>query len=441
MTGRIRLPHPFVLLLEGVVIAALLTWVVPAGEFERRPDEATGRSIAIAGTYHRVEAAPVGPMGAALAVPRGMVDGAEVIIGILFIGGTFVLLERTGALGRLVGALVGHTRRPVGVLALVATLFSALGALDNMHEEIIALVPVLVLLSRGLGYGAVTALGMSVGAAVVGSAFGPTNPFVAGIAQRFAQLPLLSGGGLRLGMLVAGTALWIWWTASQTSRDDVRPEVAPLAREPVRARDGALLALVMLPFPPYVYGVIALDWGFNELSALFLVTGFAVGLVAGLGLRGTAVEFLKGMETMLAASLFVGISRAISVVFTDGRIIDTIVYALARPLEQVPRFVAAALMVPIHALIHIPVTSNSGQAVLTMPIMAPLADVLGLSRQAAVLAYQTGCGLMDMLTPTNGALLAMLLAADVPYARWLKFAVPGVLIVSIVGFVALAISL
>jgi uncharacterized ion transporter superfamily protein YfcC len=242
-------------------------------------------------------------------------------------------------------------------------------------------------------------------------------------------------------MLVVATALWIWWTVSQTSRDDVKPDVTTGPHESVRARDGVLLALVMLPFPPYIYGVLKLGWGFNELSALFLVAGFAVGLVAGLGLRGTAVEFLKGMETMLAAALFVGVARAISVVFADGRIIDSVVYGLARPLEHLPRFVAAALMVPVHALIHIPVISNSGHAVLTMPIMAPVADVLELPRQVAVLAYQTGAGLMDMLAPTAGALLAMLLAANVPYTRWLRFALPGALIVSVVGFVALAISL
>jgi uncharacterized ion transporter superfamily protein YfcC len=380
-------------------------------------------------------------MQAVRAVPRGMVDGAEVIVAILLVGGAFALLDRTGALDRLVAALVGRTRRPAAVLALVAALFAVLGALDNTQEEIIALVPVLLALSRGLGYGAVTALGMSVGAAAVGSAFGPTNPFMAGIALRFAELPPLGAGGLRLAMLVVGTALWIWWTIVRAPHDDVRPEVKTVTHDRVSIRDGVLLGLVMLPFPPYVYGVLKLDWGFNELSALFLIAGFAVGLVAGLGLRGTAVEFLKGMETMLAASLFVGVARAISVVFTDGRILDSIVFGLASPLEHVPRFVAAALMVPIQALIHIPVVSNSGQAVLTMPIMAPVADVLGLPRQVAVLAYQTGAGLMDVLTPTNGAVLAMLLAAGVPYTRWLRFAVPGMAIVSLVGFLALAISL
>ena len=154
------------------------------------------------------------------------------------------------------------------------------------------------------------------------------------------------------------------------------------------------------------------DWGFNELSALFLVGSFAIGLAAGLGLSGTAIQWLKGMESMLAAALLIGVARAMSVVLTDGRVMDTIVYGLATPLVHVPGVLAGLLMVPIHALLHVPVVSVSGQAVLTMPIMAPLADLLGVSRDAAVLAYQTGAGLMDMITPTNGALLAMLFRAQ-----------------------------
>jgi len=197
---------------------------------------------------------------------------------------------------------------------------------------------------------------------------------------------------------------------------------------------------VMLPFPPYVYGVLELGWGFNELSAMFLLAGFAVGLLARMGWRETTVELLKGMETMLAPALFIGVARAISLVFAGGHIIDTLVHELAQPLQHLPRAVSAALMVPVQALIHIPVSSTSGQAALTMPIMAPLADVLGFSRQVAVLAYQTGAGLMDMLTPTDGALIAMLIATNVSYSRWLRFAVPGAAIVSVVGFVALAIS-
>jgi len=437
---QFKLPHPFVLLLGGVAIAAALTWLLPAGAYQRRTDAATSRNVVVPGTYARVDPAPVGPMAAVLAVPRGMVAGADVILTVLFVGGAFALLDATGALARLVGALVGRTSRPRIVVVLVCVAFATLGALENMQEEIIALVPVLLVLSRGLGFGPVTAVSMSMGAAAVGSAFGPTNPFQTGIALRFAEMPPLTLPALRFMLLFVAVAVWIAWTVAMTSRDSVLPDGAAVKPAPATVRDGVLLAVVLLPFVPYVIGVLRYDWGFNELSALFLVAGFVVGLVSGRNLSDTAIGFLKGMEGVLAAALFVGVARAISVVLSDGRVLDTILHALATPLAQLPGLAAALLMVPTHALLHVPVPSVSGQAVLTMPVMAPLCDLLQISRDAGVIAYQTGAGLMELITPSNGAMLAVLLAANVPYGRWIRFAVPGALLVSIVGLAGIALA-
>jgi uncharacterized ion transporter superfamily protein YfcC len=438
---KLKLPHPLVLLLGTVVVAIAMTWIIPAGSYERRTDAATGRQVVVPGTYARVAASPVGLMGSLLAVPRGIVAGSDIILTVLFVGGAFALLDATGALARLVGALVGRTRRPKTIVIFVSLAFATLGALENMHEEIIALVPVLLVLSAGLRFGPITALAMSVGAAVVGSAFGPTNPFQTGIALRFSEMPALSQPILRFSLFAASVTVWIAWTLYMTSRDDMRPASPPTRGVgTATARDGLLLAIVLVPFVPYVIGVLRFDWGFNELSGLFLVAGFAVGLVSGRSLSDTAVAFLKGMETMLAAALFIGVARGISVALTDGRVLDTILYGLATPLAYLPRAAAAAMMVPMHVILHVPVPSVSGQAVLTMPIMAPLSDLLGLSRDAAVIAYQTGAGLMDMITPTNGALLAMLLSAGVTYGRWLKFAIPGAILVSIVGFIGIFLA-
>jgi len=446
---RFQLPHPFILLLGAVGVAAALTWIIPAGEYQRRTDAATGRMVAIAGTYAPVAATRVGPLAAVLAVPRGIIAGADVIVTILFVGGAFALLDATGALARLVGALVGLTRRPRTVVIAVTLAFATLGALENMQEEIIALVPVLVILSRGLGFGSITALAMSAGAAAVGAAFGPTNPFQTGIALRFAELPPLTLPGLRFALLAAAVSVWIAWTLAMASRDT--PSVSTEARSakveglpgesgPATRRDAVLLAIALVPFIPYVLGVLRLDWGFNELSALFLVAGFSVGLVSGRDLTATTTGFLKGMEAMLAAGLFVGVARAISLVLTDGHVIDTIVYALAVPLAQFPGQAAALMMVPLHAVLHVAVPSVSGQAVLTMPIMAPLSDLLGISRDAAVIAFQTGGGLADLVVPTNGALLAVLLSAGVPYGRWLRFAIPGAALVAIIGAIGVVLS-
>jgi hypothetical protein len=251
-----RLPHPFVLLLAVVGLAAVLTWLIPAGAYQRRNDAATGREVVVAGTYARVEAAPVGLKAALLAVPRGIIAGADVILTILLVGGAFALLEATGALARLVASLVGRTKRPRTVVVAVSLAFATLGALENMHEEIIALVPVLVVLSRGLGFGSITALAMSVGAAVVGAAFGPTNPFQTGIALRFAELPPLTIPTIRFGLLIGAVAVWIAWTLLMAPRDDVRPAVAPPTDVRATGRDGLLLALVVVPFIPYVIGAL-----------------------------------------------------------------------------------------------------------------------------------------------------------------------------------------
>ena len=200
-----------------------------------------------------------------------------------------------------------------------------------------------------------------------------------------------------------------------------------------------ILALVLLPMAFYVYGALNLNWGFNELSAAFMIGGLAAGMVGGMSLTRTVIVYLEGMETLLPAALMVGVARSISIVLEDGRVIDTILAALVNPLSSLSPLVAAVLMVPFHALIHVVVPSVSGHAVLTMPLFVPMADVLGMSRQVPVLAYQTGAGLMELATPTNGSLMAILLAAGVPFQRWIRFALGGILLLTLVGIGSLAI--
>lgn len=432
-----RLPHPIILLLGVIVVAAALTWVLPAGEYERRDDPTTGRRIAVAGTYHRVEAAPVGPFGAVMAVPRGFAAGIDVIMTILLVGAAWVVVDRLGTLRLLVGSIVRRfTGRGLLAIPLVALFFTLGGALENMQEEIIPLIPVLLLLGRGIGVDAVTVVAMSAGAAIVGSAFGPTNPFQAGIALKLAELPPLSASGLRFATLVAGFAIWVFWTMRYARRNAQPVEALKSDSPRLTSRDLAIISCVLLPLAAYLYGVMRLGWGFDELSAAFLIGGVAAGLLGGLGAAGTVTTYLEGMQALLPAATMVALARSISLVLADGRVIDTILHALATPLGQLPPEATGVMMIPVHALIHIPVSSVSGQAALTMPIFVPLGDLVGLSRQAVVFAYQTGAGLMEMFTPTNGALMAVLLAAGVPFTRWLRFAVGGALILVAVGLAA-----
>jgi uncharacterized ion transporter superfamily protein YfcC len=438
---RFRLPHPVLLLLGAIAIAAALTWVLPAGEYERRDDPATGRRVAVAGTYHRVDAAPVGAFRAVMAVPRGFAAGIDVVMTILLVGAAWVVVDRLGTLRVLVGALVRRfTGRGLLAIPVVALFFTLGGALENMQEEIIPLIPVLLLLGRGIGADAITVVAMSVGAAIVGSAFGPTNPFQAGIALKLAELPPLAGAGVRLVMLVVGYAIWVLWTMRYAKRNSQPVEAVVTDAPGLTTRDLVIISCLLLPFAAYLYGVMRLTWGFDELSAAFLIGGVAAGLIGGLGAAGTVKTFLDGMQALLPAATMVALARSISLVLADGRVIDTILHALATPLSQFPAEATGVMMIPVHALIHVPVSSVSGQAALTMPIFVPLGDLVGLSRQAVVLAYQTGAGLMEMLTPTNGALMAVLLAADVPFWRWIRFAAIGALLLVPVGLVAVLMS-
>src|SRR5436309_14728217 len=211
--------RPLVLLLAGVAAAAALTWILPPGAFDRRDDPATGRRIVVAGTYHPVPRAPVGVFAAAIAVPRGFVAAADVIAVVLFVGGAWVVVDRLGTLPALVAVLVARfRRRGLWAVPFICLFFASMGALENIQEEIIPLVPVLLVLGQGLGVDAVVDVALSAGAATIGSAFGPTNRFQAGIALKLAQLSPVAGGGLRLVMLVAALVVWIAWTLRYATR-------------------------------------------------------------------------------------------------------------------------------------------------------------------------------------------------------------------------------
>jgi uncharacterized ion transporter superfamily protein YfcC len=277
----------------------------------------------------------------------------------------------------------------------------------------------------------------------VGSAFSPINPFQVGIAQKLAELPLLSGAGFRLVFLALGLGLWITFTMRMARATATEPEATGLRTpdEPLTSRDGLILGLVAATFAVLVWGIMARAWGFNDMSGLFFGMGIVVGAVAGLGVAGTAEAYIRGFRDMTLAALLIGFARAIYVVLEDGRIVDTIVHAMVTPLEGLPAMASAVGMVGAHIAIHFPVPSLSGQAVLTMPVLVPLSDLLGLSRQVTVLAFQYGAGLTDMIIPTSGALLAILATAKVRYEDWVRWVLPFYGALLLLGVVAIGVAI
>ena len=438
-----RFPHPLTLLVACILIAAALTWLLPAGEYQRREDPATGRNVVVPGTYAPVEAMPVTPFQALVGIPRGMIEAASVIFYVFLVGGGFAVVERTGALTRLVNSLVAAlSGRGLLVIPVAGLAFGTGGVLLQMQEELIAFVPVLLLLTSRLGFTPVTAVAMSLGASAVGASFSFINPFQVGIAQKVAELELLSGWQFRVAFMLPALALWIAGTMVNARRTRVpaRPADETGAIGPVAGwRHAAVLLTVVVSFVAFVIGVLEYQWDFDQLSAVFFVMGVVGGLLGGLRLAGTADAFVEGFRSMAFASLLIGFARAIYVVLEQGRVVDTIVHGLFTPIAGLPVGVSALAMMAAHILIHVPVPSTSGQAVLTLPLLVPLSDLIGLSRQVTVLAYQYGAGLCELITPTNGALMAMLAASGVRYEEWLRFA--GALFISLLVLAALAIGI
>jgi uncharacterized ion transporter superfamily protein YfcC len=425
---RAAFPHPLTLLTACILAAALASYVLPAGQYERRDDPVTGRAVVVAGTYHHVERTPVGPFQALVAIPKGLAAAGSVVFLVFLVGGAFTVVDQTGALRQAVTWLVGRLQnRETLVIPIVSLTFATFGALENMAEEIIALVPVLLLVTRRLGFDALTAVAISIGAAAVGAAFSPINPFQVQIAQKLAGIPLLSGSAFRMCVLAVALGGWIGGTWRHAVRTRIVPEESAdqeITDAALDTRGTIVLALVLATFVVFVYGIMQLGWDFDQMSALFFAMGVLAGLVGGLGFAGTAEAFVTGFTSMAYAAMLIGFARAIFVVLDEGHIIDTIVSALVTPLQSLPVVLSALGMLIVQVAVHGPVPSVSGQAVLTMPVLIPMADLIGLSRQVVVLAFQYGAGLTELLTPTNGALMAVTAAAGVKFGDWLRFAVP-----------------
>ena len=438
---RFRVPHPLVLLTGCIILASMASYVLPAGEFERSMDEETGKIAVVAGTYQQVEQTPVNLFLAMVALPRGMVDAGGVIFLVFLIGGALTVVDETGALRRGISSLVRALKgRDLLIIAAISLFFATGGVVQNMQEEIIPLIPVVLIVTSRLGFTPLVAMAISAGAAFVGSAFSPINPFQVLIAQDAAGVIPVSGWAFRVVFLLIALVFWIGMTMRYAVRTRVAPEIGRTEdpEDSLGPRDWVILSMLLCTF--VLMGYLA-RIGFNHMSAAFFIMGVLAGAVSGMGPSRIAQAYVNGFRQMAYAALLIGVARTIYVVLLDGRIIDTIVYGMFQPLESLPSLTSALGMVVAQAAIHVPIPSVSSQAVLTMPVLIPLSDLLEISRQVTVLAYQYGAGLCDLVTPTNGALMAILAAAGVRYEDWIKFTGPLYLGLIALGAVSIAVGI
>jgi uncharacterized ion transporter superfamily protein YfcC len=447
-----RVPHTLVLLAGMIALALLATYALPAGSFERARNEA-GREQVVAGSYHRVEVEALSPWAALTAVPRGFAAAGEIIFFVFLIGGAVAVFRATGAPDAGIAALLRRLGHVPGLLLLGGMLvFAAGSSAIGMAEEYLPFVPLLLTLCVAMGFDAVVAVAVVALGFGLGYAVATINPFTVLIAQDVAGLEPASGMGYRL--LVAPVLLaigfrYVWRYAARVKRDPGASLVADqrsLAPAPASDTDrltGAHVASLVVTGAAcalIVCGIERWGWGLVEMGGLFLGLAVVLAVIARLGADRVAQAFCTGAAELTTTALLIGFARAIIVVLEDGRVVDTIIHGIATPLEHLGAGPAAVGMFLVQAVCSVFVPSGSGQAYVTMPIMAPLGDLVGVSRQVAVLAFQLGDGLTNIVAPTNAVLMGYLAIAGVPFERWLRFVLPLVLQLWLAGAVILLVA-
>ena len=460
--GTFKVPHTLVILFSMVVIAQVLTYVVPAGSFERVESEA-GRMQVVPGSFHLTpDAPPVSPFVALTAIPKGFSGAHEIIFFVFIVGGLFAVLQATGSLEAGMAALLRRWGgRPFWLIAGGITLFAFGSTTVGFGEEYYPFVPVLVSLCVALGYDRLTAVAIIL--VGYGAGYGPAmiNPFTTLIAQDIAGLEPASGLWYRLICFFVFVSLGIhhvWTYAKQVREDPTKSLVADIdvpdgaailssehstALEDVAEMTGmqkAIMATLGAGMIVLVYGMTVWKWGLFEMQGLFAGLTLTIAVIARMSPDRTAIEFSKGAGSLTSVALLIGVARAIQVVLDEGGVVDTMVHGISVPIQELPSAASAIAMFFMQTIVNFFIPSGSGQAFVTMPIMVPLADIVGVERQVAVLAFQFGDGFSNIVIPTQYVLVGMLAMAGIPYDRWLRFIFPFIVKLIIVASIALAVA-
>lgn len=447
-------PDALVIISLVLILFAGLTWVVPAGEYTR--EIVDGRSVVVPGTYTQADASPQGLGDLLLAPIKGMVGASHIIAFVLLVGGAFSILTATGALDAALGSVLRYAGKNPGakhlIIPFLMVIFSLAGCTFGMSEENLVFILITIPLARSMGYDNIIGVAIPFLGSAAGFAGASINPFTVGIAQGIAELPIGSGAGYRWFVWAVFTAIAIIFVMRYARRLDKRPQATVLpvtdfeldekqTTESIPFTIGRKLILILfaVAIGLLMYGANQWGWYIDEIAALFIALGLASAIVGRLKV-GTAVNsFTEGAKDMLPAALIIGISRSVLVVAEDGMIIDTVLHAMSNAVADFPQAVSVQMMFLVQGLINIFIPSGSGQAAITMPIMTPLADLLGISRQSAVLAFQFGDGLLNLIIPTSGVTMGILSVAKIPYHIWLKWIWKLILIFTLFSAILLAV--
>ena len=430
---KLNVPNTYVIIAAIIALCAVLTWFVPGGQYVKADDGTL--------SYESVDAVPQ-TWQVLSAVYHGFVKQAGIIVFILVVGGAFWLLNATGAVeAGIQRFIVRIGKRDILVLVALTVLFSLAGAVLGMSEETIPFVGIVVPLVVSMGYDAFMGMLVVYVASNVGFSSAFLNPFTVGIAQGMADLPLFSGMGYRIfcwAFLTILMVVFVWFYAKRTRKE---PAVILSASEesvmPLTKRQSWILVVLLLTVVALIVGVTCWDWYMPEITGLFLGMGIVCGIIAGFSANMIADELIAGARDILSAALVVGFASGIIVILQDGKVVDSILHGMQEGLDGSSPAASLSAMYGIQALINFVIPSATAKAAITIPIMAPFADMVGVSRQAMVLAFQFGDGFTNMVTPTSGVLVAALAMARIPYAKWVKWVWKGVLVLLVLGLLLL----
>ena len=458
MLKNLRMPNTFVLLFSLLVMIAIATWFVPGGKYETHVVD--GKTLIDPASFHYVSANPQGFVALMMSPIKGFVEAALIIGFILIVGGAFGVLQKTEAIDSMIKTVVQANRKSRFVRAMIipvfVTLFSLGGATFGMAEEAIPFVLIFIPLALALGYDSITGVAIPFVGSQVGFAAAFLNPFNVGIAQKIADVPMFSGIGFRLIVWALATALtiaFLMWYAARIKKNPVLSPTYEIDQERrLLAKDDGLsefagmtgahkfvLFLFSSALITMVVGVVNYGWFIEEIAALFLVMSILVALVGRLNSDQFVDTFIQGAKDLMTTALVIALARATVILARDAQIIDTILHSLMPLIQSSNPIFAAHKMFFIQTIINFFIHSGSGQAALTMPIMAPLADLVGVSRQTAVLAFQFGEFTTSMI-PTSGITVGVLALAKIPWATWAKWMIPLQLIYFVLALVMLAIA-
>lgn len=457
-----KMPHTLVIIFVIILAAVVLTWLIPSGEYVRVEDAATGKKLIDPSSFHLVESTPVTPWAIMDYVVTGFSKSIDLILVILFAGGAFHMVTESGALQASVAKVARRFSSRLYIFIPILTLvFTAIGTSQGVNL-FIPFVPITLMLSYALGLDSIVGVGIILLGGAIGFSTGTLQINTTLVAQEIAGLQPYSGIGYRFVCLVVFYIITNAYLIRYAMKIQKAPQLSPMYEldqqnemknnadldsfGTMTWRRWAILAVVVGALGLIVYGGLNLDWEMANFAAMFLWLTVIVGLLDKKGPSAIAKGLVVGCKTMLGAALIIGLARAIAAVLSAGGIIDTIVYAMAGVLNVVPSFLQAPVMFLLNIVINCFITSGSGQAAVVMPLFLPVADLVGMTRQTAILAFNFGDGFCNYVLPTSTALMGLIGAANVPYDKWMKFmwklfliwCVTGCVLVSIAQFIRLA---